>query len=240
MLKIKPCNTHPSLLLINSHTQKLHKFTHDKIIPKFAEHHLDRVQVVREAAGIQWRCVGLTCHRHRWNGKMCGSEMPSCSFFLCWRWKLPPPTNKKINTKQLFLFLSRFASLSSSRVRFFFLVSSLSTDFATVHHVVVRRSVEISGWSREEEWRCWVKVEFVCGLLWCWFCYGGCHGEEGRRWSWLSMVVPVGLRRKGDGQMEEWLDWWSQLLYWYRLQLEGGLWWWKPWLGEEDKWPLAW
>jgi hypothetical protein len=37
--------------------------------------------------------------------------------------------------------------------------------------------------------------------LWCWFCYGGCHGEEGRRWSWLSMVVPVGLRRKGDGQM---------------------------------------
>jgi hypothetical protein len=32
---------------------KLHKFTHDKIIPKFAEHLLDRVQVVREAAGIQ-------------------------------------------------------------------------------------------------------------------------------------------------------------------------------------------
>jgi hypothetical protein len=54
MLKIKPCNRHPSLLLISSHTQKLHKFTHDKIIPKFAEHLLDRVQVVREAAGMQW------------------------------------------------------------------------------------------------------------------------------------------------------------------------------------------
>jgi hypothetical protein len=76
-------------------------------------------------------------------------------------------TYKQENQHQtiVFIFLSRFASLSSSRVRFFFLVPSLSTDFATVHHVVVRRSVEISGWSREEEWRCWVKVEFVCGLL---------------------------------------------------------------------------